>query len=108
MHVKTRAALHHHIHRLLLPETALTASPGGGLPRMSLFYALEAAVNGSTGPRATLSHGLSRTKPQRRRSRQPQGFSFLNGGGRPPWTLSHKSSALYRSPTKISDAMPAA
>jgi hypothetical protein len=35
---------------------------------MSLSYALEAAINGSTGPRATLSHGLSRTKPHRRRS----------------------------------------
>jgi hypothetical protein len=45
-------------------------SPGGGLPRMSLSYALAAAINGSTGPRATLSHGLSRTKPRRRRSGQ--------------------------------------
>ena len=26
---------------------------------MSLAYALEAAINGSTGPHATLSHGLS-------------------------------------------------
>jgi len=25
---------------------------------MSLTYALEAAINGPTGPRATLSHGL--------------------------------------------------
>jgi hypothetical protein len=35
---------------------------------MTLTYALEAAINGPTGPRATLSHGLSRTKPRRRRS----------------------------------------
>ena len=33
-------------------------SPGGNLPRMSLTYALAAAINGPTGPRATLSHGL--------------------------------------------------
>jgi hypothetical protein len=33
-------------------------SPGGGLPTMSLSFALAAAINGSTGPRATLSHGL--------------------------------------------------
>ena len=51
---------------------------------MSLTYALEAAINGPTGPRATLSHGLSRAEPHRRRS-GPPGFSFLTGGrsGRP-------------------------
>ena len=59
---------------------------------MSLSYALEAAVNGSTGPRATLSHGLSRTKPRRRQSGQhlPKGFSSLTGGGGPPGTLLRK------------------
>jgi hypothetical protein len=36
----------------------LTLSPGGGLPYMSLTFALAAAMNGPTGPRATLSHGL--------------------------------------------------
>jgi hypothetical protein len=51
-----------------LPKRPFT---GGNLPRMSLSYALEAAINGSTGPRATLLHGLSRTKPRRRRSGQP-------------------------------------
>src|SRR5436190_10828060 len=39
-------------------ETPVDMSPGGHLPRMSLTYALAAAINGPTGPRATLSHGL--------------------------------------------------
>jgi len=37
---------------------------------MSLTYALEAAVNGTTGPRAILIDGLGRTKQRRRRSGQ--------------------------------------
>jgi hypothetical protein len=57
MHVKPRAPLHHHIHSCSLPTT-VDVSPGGNLPRMSLTYALAAAMNGPTGPRATLSHGL--------------------------------------------------
>jgi hypothetical protein len=49
---------------------------------MSLTYALEAAVNGSTGPRAILIDGLARTKQRRRRSGQHQrrGFSRRRGG----------------------------
>jgi hypothetical protein len=43
--------------------------PQGAYRDMSLTYALEAAVNGTTGPRATLFYGLNRTKPRRRRSR---------------------------------------
>ena len=35
---------------------------------MSLAFALAAAINGSTGSRATLSSGLERTKPRRRLS----------------------------------------
>jgi hypothetical protein len=58
VHVKTRAPLHQNIHRRAPSETTVYVSPGGGLPRMSLSYALEAAIKGSTGPRATLSHGL--------------------------------------------------
>ena len=58
MHIETRAPLHHHIHRPAPFETTVDMSPGGGLPRMSLTYALAAAINGPTGPRATLSHGL--------------------------------------------------
>jgi hypothetical protein len=58
VHVKTRAPLHHHIHRCAPFRDGGQMSPGGGLPRMSLTYALEAAINGPTGPRATLSHGL--------------------------------------------------
>jgi hypothetical protein len=50
--------LHHHIHSPAPFETAVDMSPGGNLPRMSLMYALAAAINGPTGPRATLSHGL--------------------------------------------------
>ena len=38
---------------------------------MSLAFALMAAINGSTGSRATLSFGLYRSKPRRR----------LSGGG---------------------------
>ncbi len=35
---------------------------------MSLAFALMAAINGSTGSSATLSHGLTGTKPHRRQS----------------------------------------
>ena len=35
---------------------------------MSLAFALMAAINGSTGSSATLSHGLNGTKPRRRQS----------------------------------------
>jgi hypothetical protein len=35
---------------------------------MSLAFALMAAINGSTGSSATLSHGLNGTKPLWRRS----------------------------------------
>src|ERR1035437_7582656 len=41
---------------------------GRSLPRMSLAFALMAAINGSTGSSATLSHGLFRTKPPRGQS----------------------------------------
>jgi hypothetical protein len=49
---------------------------------MSLTFALAAAVNGSTGPRAILIDGLVRTKQPRRRSGQHQrrGFSPRRGG----------------------------
>jgi len=58
MHVETRAPLYDHIHSTAPFGRQLTLSPGGGLPRMSLSFALAAAINGPTGPRATLSHGL--------------------------------------------------
>jgi hypothetical protein len=47
---------------------------------MSLSFALMAAINGSTGSSATLSHGLFRTKPHRRQSTASR-FSPLKGGG---------------------------
>ena len=34
------------------------SAAGRGLPEMSLAFALAAAINGSTGSYATLSHGL--------------------------------------------------
>ena len=40
-----------------LAEGAMWAA-GRSLPRMSLAFALMAAINGSTGSCATLSHGL--------------------------------------------------
>jgi hypothetical protein len=42
--------------------------PVGALPVMSLAFALMAAINGSTGSRATLTYGLYGTKPRRRQS----------------------------------------
>ena len=62
-----------------LTEGSLCAA-GRSLPGMSLAFALMAAINGSTGSCATLSHGLKGTKPRRR---QPggSGFSSLMGGG---------------------------
>ncbi len=47
---------------------------------MSLAFALMAAINGSTGSSATLSHGLTGTKPHRRQS-TATGFSSLMGDG---------------------------
>jgi hypothetical protein len=58
VHVETRAPFHHHVHLAAPFETTVDMSPGGNLPRMSLSFALTAAINGPTGPRATLSHGL--------------------------------------------------
>ena len=58
MHVESGAPLYHHIHSSAPFGRQLTLSSGGGLPRMSLTFALAAAINGPTGPRATLSHGL--------------------------------------------------
>jgi hypothetical protein len=49
---------------------------------MSLTYALSAAINGPTGPRATLSHGLYRTKPHRRQS-GPRDFHSSQAAGGP-------------------------
>src|ERR1019366_2233486 len=63
---------------------------GRSLPRMSLAFALMAAINGSTGSSATLSHGLFRTKPRRRQS---DGSKILIPHGRrrkPSRTLSGK------------------
>jgi hypothetical protein len=49
---------------------------------MSLIFALKAAVNGPTGPRAILFDGLGRTKQRRRQSgqRPTPGFSRRTGG----------------------------
>jgi hypothetical protein len=47
---------------------------------MSLAFALTAAINGSTGSRATLSFGLKRTKPRRRLSGGRPRFSSFSGG----------------------------
>ena len=49
---------------------------------MSLAFALMAAINGSTGSSATLSHGLKRPHQASPASvRRPSRFSFLMGGG---------------------------
>jgi hypothetical protein len=58
MHVESRAPLHDHIHCAAPVETTVDMSPGGNLPRMSLAFALMAAIIGSTGSWVTLSHGL--------------------------------------------------
>ena len=57
---------------------------------MSLAFALVAAINGSTGSRATLSYGLYGTKPRRR---QPGGAKILIIQGwrrKPPESLACK------------------
>ena len=79
-----------------LVEGAMSAA-GRSLPDMSLAFALMAAINGSTGSRATLSYGLFGTKPRRR---QPGGSKILNAQGwrrKPPETLSCKSVATVPS-----------
>lgn len=72
-----------------------THPAAGRSPEMSLAFALAAAINGSTGSRATLSFGLERTKPRRRLSGGsmiliPQGWRR-----KPPETLSRKPSASW-------------
>ena len=57
MHVKTRAPLDYYIHRILLFNGGLCVVRRGPT-EMSLRYALEAAINGTTSPRATLFTGL--------------------------------------------------
>ena len=55
---------------------------GRSLPEMSLAFALMAAINGSTGSCATLSHGLSLPHQASPASaRRPRKFSPLIGGG---------------------------
>jgi len=58
VHIHTGAPVYHHIHRSAPFGRRVYSSPGAGLPHMSLTFALAAAINGPTGPRATLSHGL--------------------------------------------------
>ena len=58
---------------------------------MSLAFALMAAINGSTGSRATLAFGLFGTKPRRR---QPSGAMILIVQGwrrKPPESLACES-----------------
>ena len=50
---------------------------------MSLIFALEAAVNGPTGPRAILFDGLGRTKRRRRQSGQRPTPGILTPQRRP-------------------------
>ena len=55
---------------------------GRSLPRMSLAFALMAAINGSTGSSATLSHGLKQPHHASPASaRRHEGFSLFIGGG---------------------------
>jgi hypothetical protein len=83
----------------LRPATSLveaaTRAAGRSLPDMSLAFALMAAINGSTGSCATLSHGLSlphqASPASARRPRKiltPQGWRRKG----PPETLSRNSS----------------
>ena len=68
-------------------EGAMWAA-GRSLRDMSLAFALMAAINGSTGFRATLSYGLFGTEPRRR---QPGGAKILIAQGwrcTPPESLS--------------------
>ena len=58
---------------------------------MSLAYALEAAINTSTGPHATLSHGLSAHQASTA-SIRASGFSCLTTGRARPRPLSGNSS----------------
>ena len=73
---------------------------GRSLPDMSLAFALMAAIIGSTGSWATLSHGLYGTKPHRPRP----------GGTRdshPPWvTAQGPSGTLSGKPVTVTALAP--
>ena len=56
-----------------LSEGAVLAA-GRSLPDMSLAFALLAAINGSTGSRATLSYGLFRDQASSASARRRQDF----------------------------------
>ena len=62
---------------------------------MSLAFALMAAINGSTGSSATLSHGLNGTKPRRRQSTAARILIPHGRRRKPSRTLSHKPERLY-------------
>ena len=70
---------------------------------MSLTYALAAAINGPTGPRATLSHGLSRTKPRRRRS-GPRDSHPSEVAGRPARHAVAQTASLLASTNQLGQA----
>ena len=79
--------------QLWLASSSVEGAVCAGLPGMSLAFALMAAINGSTGSCATLSHGLKRPHQASPASaRRRQGFSLLMGWRRkgPPGTLLNK------------------
>ena len=85
----------------LLPTNSLAEgavwAAGRSLPEMSLAFALMAAINSSTGSRATLSHGLYyRTNPRRPQSGgQGDSHSSPVTAQEPSGTLSRKARALW-------------
>jgi hypothetical protein len=76
-------------------EGAMWAA-GRSLPEMSLAFALMAAINGSTGSRATLSFGLFRTKPRRRQSGDGKILTPRGCRRKPSETLSCESPSCDR------------
>src|SRR6266545_7011210 len=87
VHVQPRAALNEDVHHVPPFQTTGHAGPEGP-PCTTLRFALEAAVNGSAGPRAILTNGLvaprrCRRRPIRRRHSHPATVAAPG----PPWLL---------------------
>ena len=70
-------------------DEGTVSAAGRSLPEMSLAFALMAAINGSTGSRATLSCGLKRDQASPASVRRPTQILIPQGWRRkPPETLS--------------------
>src|SRR5207247_1730102 len=82
VHVKTGAPLNNHINHHRPPSHRRQDTPSRrGLPSTNLRFALEAAVCGSAGPRATLLNALEAARGMPASTKTAPAFSSQSGDG---------------------------